>query len=192
MWEENTSLPIPWKCSRPNWMKLWEMCSSGNHSVILWNIERRWKIRISKFFRNWERNNLPQTLPITRNVCKDQEGNVHFQTTMAVFKSKTNFSVLWSMPLAQAGWSQVAKAESTNTLRAVVCLQGLSSQSQALLIPVPPSLCLVPLLSPRDTGCTQHGKSLIILLTAVKRILKQGIKLRSPTYLSNFFLNYDE
>lgn len=74
MWEENTSLPIPWKCSRPNWMKLWEMWSSGNHSVILWNIERWWKIRISKFFRNWERNNLPQTLPITRNVLRTRKG----------------------------------------------------------------------------------------------------------------------
>lgn len=31
------------------------------------------------FLRNWERN-LPQTSPIIRNVCKDQEGNFHFQS----------------------------------------------------------------------------------------------------------------
>lgn len=47
LWEENTSLPIPWKCSRPDWMRLWAMWSSGNHYVILRKIERWWKISIS-------------------------------------------------------------------------------------------------------------------------------------------------
>lgn len=80
------------------------------------------------------------------------------------------FSVLWSVPLAQVRWSQVAKAEMTLGMpwqavgRAAVWLQELASHSQAVMITTF-SLCLLPLLSPIDKGYDQHEKSLIIWFT---------------------------
>lgn len=102
----------------------------------------------------------------------EQEGNFNFQTSiMPLFKT--------NLPLGAPGTSKVVsvgqgrKNQCISVMpwqavgRATVWLQGLASQSQAVMIAMPPPLCLLPLLSPRDTGYDQHGKSLIIYFTCL-------------------------
>lgn len=107
---------------------------------------------------------------ITRTVWQNQEGNFHFQTSITpLFKTNLPLGALERAPGTSEAVSGGQGREDQYSPgmpwqglgRAVAWLQRLASQSQAVMMAVPPSLRLLPLPTPRDTGYDQHGKSLI-------------------------------
>lgn len=135
-------------------------------------VGNQWKLVFPWFFGNCERSNLSQVCARIRRGI-----SVFRLLSCLCFSSKTNLplhALELSPGTSEAVWGGQGREDQYTpgmtqqaVGRAAVWLQGLASQSQAVIITIPSSLCLLHLLSPTDTSYEQHGKSLIVSFTCL-------------------------